>query len=138
MNNRPTHPSITMKPRPLSNSIGVSLSVFLTVLALATRSLGITVNLTPIVVSNLYSGNISLQVSGLTNGEPVRIQKFLDANTNGVVDSTDWLIQQFQIADGQGPKLVGGVTNVNIPYDLNSTGGVITTSLNLPMEGVEQ
>src|SRR3989442_1061906 len=66
---------------------------------------------TPTAVSNLYAGTISLTVTGLNSGETVIVQKYLDANTNGVVDAGDYLVQQFQLTDGVGPTLFGSVTN---------------------------
>ena len=69
---------------------------------------------------------ITLQVTGLTNGESVVVQKFLDANTNGVIDAGDLLVQQFNLTDGAN-SVIGGVTNINVPGDSNSTTGAITS-----------
>ena len=85
--------------------------------------------ITPTAVSNTYSGFITLAVTGLTNGEPVVIQKFFDLNTNGVVDSSDFLIQQFALTDGVAAT-IGGVTNLNVPGDTDATGTQITAKLN--------
>lgn len=84
----------------------------------------------PSVVSNTYSGSITLQISGLTSGDTVVVQKFLDVNSNGIVDSGDDLVQQFNLTDNQAGQVIGGVTNYNVPGDTNSTAGTITTSLN--------
>src|SRR6267378_458333 len=84
---------------------------------------------TPSAVSNTYSGTITLQVTGLTNTETVVVQKFLDLNTNGVIGSADTLVQQFTLQDGVN-SVIGGVTNRNVPGDLNSTTGAITAVLN--------
>src|ERR1035438_1714304 len=88
-------------------------------------------SVTPSAVSNTYNGTITLQVTGLTNGETVVVQKFLDANTNGVVDASDWLVQQFSLTDGQAGMSIGGIVNSNIPGDTDSTGGQITAQLNI-------
>ena len=85
---------------------------------------------TPSTVSNTYSGTITLQVTGLTNGETVVVQKFLDANTNGVVDASDWLVQQFNLTDGQAGMAIGGIVNSNVPGDTDATGAQITAQLN--------
>jgi hypothetical protein len=85
--------------------------------------------ITPSTVSNTYNGTISLQIGGLTNTETVVIQKFLDLNTNGVIDGSDWLVQQFTLQDGTN-FVIGGVTNFNVPGDLNATTGAITATLN--------
>jgi len=79
-------------------------------------------------VSNTYNGTITLQISGLTNGECREDWKFLDANTNGVVDAGDLLVQGFRLTDGQA-VVIGGVTNFDVPGDLNATTGAITTTL---------
>ena len=39
----------------------------------------VTFSISPSGVSNLYSGAITLQVAGLTNGETVVLEKYLDA-----------------------------------------------------------
>jgi hypothetical protein len=93
-------------------------------------SLGETpVFLTPAGVSNTFNGNITVQVTGLTNHETVLVQKFLDANSNGVIDAGDLLVQQFNLTDGQA-FVIGGVTNYNVPGDGNATTGAITATLN--------
>jgi hypothetical protein len=89
----------------------------------------VTFTVTPAAVSNTYNGTISLQIGGLTNTEKVVVQKFLDLNTNGVIDGTDWLVQQFNLQDGTN-FVIGGVTNFNVPGDLNATAGAITATLN--------
>ena len=80
-------------------------------------------------MSNTYSGFITLTIGGLTNAEKVVVQKFLDANTNGIIDATDLLVQQFTLQDGVS-SVIGGVTNANVPGDLNATTGAITATLN--------
>lgn len=89
----------------------------------------VTFTVTPSAVSNTYIGTITLQIGGLTNTEKVVVQKFLDLNTNSVIDGTDWLVQQFTLQDGTN-FVIGGVTNFNVPGDLNATAGQITATLN--------
>ena len=95
----------------------------------------VTFTVTPAAVSNTYSGTITLQVTGLTNTETVVVQKFLDANTNGVVNANDILMQQFQLTDGQASVFHDGgtaVTNFNVPGDTDGTAnGQITAKLYL-------
>lgn len=86
--------------------------------------------ITPAAVSNTYSGHITLQVNGLASGDSVVVQKFLDLNTNGVIEASDWLVQQFNLTDGQAGMVIGGVTNFNVPGDLDTTAGQITAKLN--------
>src|SRR2546423_1204318 len=83
----------------------------------------------PKAVSNTYSGFITLSIGGLTNTEKVVVQKFLDANTNGVIDGKDLLVQQFTLQDGVN-FVIGGLTNANVPGDSNPAAGAITASLN--------
>jgi len=88
-----------------------------------------TFTVTPSAVSNTYTGIITLQIGGLTNGETVVVQQFLDANTNGVIGAGDWLVQQFRLTDGVA-SVIGGVTNINVPGDSTPTNGAITAQMN--------
>jgi hypothetical protein len=87
-----------------------------------------TLSVSPSITSNTYPGVITLQIGGLTNTEPVVVQEFLDANHNGAVDTGELLVDTFPIADG-GVSTIGGQTNLNVPFDRNTTGGAITTTL---------
>ena len=84
---------------------------------------------TPSAVSNTYSGVITLQIGGVTNTETVVVQKFLDLNTNGIIDGGDWLVQQFTLQEGTN-FVIGGGTNFNVPGDLNPSPTNITATLN--------
>jgi len=95
--------------------------------AVSRAAVGFTLN--PSSVSNTYGGTITLQVTGLTNTETVVVQTFLDANTNGVIDGADLLVQQFSLTDGQA-SAIGGITNINVPGDSDTTAGQITAQLN--------
>src|SRR6266403_726641 len=94
-----------------------------------------TLSVTPSVTSNTYTGLITLAITGLTNGEKVVIQKYLDLNANGSIDAGEPLIDAFKISDG-GVMVIGGVTNINVPFDSNPTAGAITTTLNFPVSMV--
>jgi len=94
-----------------------------------TISAAVTFSVAPASVSNTYNGTITLQVGGLVGGDTVVVQKFLDANTNGVVDTGDMMVQQFRLTDGQAP-VIGGVTNINVPGDSNPASGAITAQWN--------
>ena len=76
-----------MKPKLLNSCI--LLLAFAACQQFAYTARAVTFSVTPSAVSNTYNGTIMLQVTGLTNGETVVVQKFLDANTNGVVDASD-------------------------------------------------
>ena len=100
-----------------------------------------TLTISPSSVSNTYAGQVMLQVTGLTNGETVVVQKYLDANSNGVVDAGDILWQQFTLTDGSASVFTNGatiVTNQSVPGDTDSTAGQITTLFSLPVSGFEQ
>jgi hypothetical protein len=121
-----------MKPKNLSSCV-VLLAIAACQPLASTASPAVTVNVTPSAVSNTYSGFITLQVAGLTNGETVVVQKFLDLNTNGVIDAGDWLVQQFNLTNLQPGMVIGGVggiVNSNVPGDTGSTAGQITAQLN--------
>jgi hypothetical protein len=91
---------------------------------------------TPSTVSNTYNGPIMLTVTGLKTNETVTVQKFLDANTNGVIDAGDLAVQPFNLTDGTN-FVIGGVTNINVPGDLNPTNGTITAALNFQADFVQ-
>ncbi len=90
----------------------------------------------PSVVSNTYNGVITLQINGLTNGVTnVVVQKFLDVNTNGVIDAGDILVQQFQLGVGQASIFTNGGTQITVtnffPGDMTlGTTGQITATFN--------
>jgi hypothetical protein len=96
---------------------------------LSTTLAAVTFTNTPSTISNTYAGNITLQINGLTNGETVVFQEFIDANTNGVIDAGDMLVQQFQLTDGQPGMVIGGVTNPVVPGDTTPRDGAITAQI---------
>jgi hypothetical protein len=97
----------------------------------------VTLTVTPPVVSNTYTGLITLNITGLTNGQQVTVQTFLDLNGNGVVDPGEPMLDAFKITDGKA-MIIGGVTNVSVPFDSNPAPGAITTTLSFapPLENI--
>ena len=91
----------------------------------------VVLTVTPAVVSNTYPGVITLGITGLTNTEKVIVEKWVDYNSNGAIDPGEWLMDSFKIAD-QGAMIIGGITNVSVPYDSDSTNGEIMTALTMP------
>jgi Carboxypeptidase regulatory-like domain len=88
-------------------------------------------SVSPSVTSNNYTGVITLNITGLTNGEQVTIQKWLDLNGNGAIDPGEPMVDTFNITDNDSTNnLIGGVTNINVPYDTNPASGAIATTLN--------
>src|SRR5258708_31408184 len=114
---------VVLRPAVILMALFVSHAVF-----------GATVSVTPNSITDQYSGAITLQIAGLNTGETVTIQKYVDANTNGVVDAADFLGQSFQLTDNHGPPVIAGVTNINVPGDLNAANGAITAQLNPVIE----
>jgi len=110
-------------------------------LATATQALSLTIyvyssavtfTVTPPVISNTYNGIITLQVKGLNSGETVTVNRYLDLNSNGVIDGGDCLVQQFELTDGQPGMVIGGITNYLVPGELDTTPGQITANLYFP------
>jgi len=89
----------------------------------------VTFTLSPSVISNTYVGAITMQINGLTNGESVVVDHFVDVNNNGIIDTNDFLFGHYFMVDGQ-RSVIGGVTNFNVPGDLTGSDGAITAVLN--------
>ena len=96
-----------------------------------------TFSVAPSTMADNNLGVVTLQIGGLQTGETAWVGKYLDANANGVADAGDSFIQAFSLTDGQ-VRVIGGVTNVNIPFDADGTSGSIKAQLNLKTSGVEQ
>ncbi|MDB6064827.1 MAG: hypothetical protein JWR26_1035 [Pedosphaera sp.] len=94
---------------------------------------------TPSITSNTYSGVITLNITGLNSGEAVTIQRWLDSNGNGLIDPGEPLVDTFKLTDNnKNNALIGGVTNLNVPFDLNSSAGAITAGLNFPSDLISE
>jgi hypothetical protein len=104
-----------------------SLSIF--IVALALHANAVTLTVTPSVISNNYAGDITLNITGLTNTEQVQVQRWFDGNANGAIDPGEQMMDSFTIADG-GAMVISGVTNINVPFDSNPATGAITTTVN--------
>jgi len=115
----PPHPRV-------SGAWPTLLLLLATLFAAAAARGGIACSITPSSISNTYSGSITLLVTGLTNGQSVLVQKYMDANGNGVIDAGDPLVQQFTLTDGNPGMVMGGITNMNVPGDRDATPGQIT------------
>ena len=100
-------------------------------------SQGATFSVLPSSVSDTYEGRIVLQIGGLSAGETVAFNKYLDANNNGFIDAADWLVQSFRLTDDQA-STIGGVTNISVAYDVNATSGAITAESSLLAAGISQ
>src|SRR5579862_5195333 len=116
-------------------------SFFLWILALclaaSPANASVTFTVTPNVVSNAYNGLVTLNINGLTNGVTnVVVQKFLDINSNNIIDSRDLLVQQFRLTVGQVNVFTNEVTGTPVtvtnvmPADTSSTTNQMTVPLN--------
>src|SRR5687767_12678774 len=106
----------------MHHSIWIQLFILSLSGVLAPPSSAATLTVSPSSTSNTYTGVITFQIGGLTNAEPVVVQEFLDANSNGIVDSDERLVETFPIADG-GASIIGGQTNLDVPFDSNVATG---------------
>jgi hypothetical protein len=95
-------------------------------------------SISPSSIGSTYTNKVTIQITNLPGGSAVVVQKYLDLNSNGIVDSGDLLFQQYQVTDGQGPTIIGGVTNFQIPWDLNPTNGDVTLMFDPHFGGGEQ
>src|SRR5437016_4348207 len=121
---KPMRPSSTLTLRPV-----FFLVLFAASLWLSPSSRGAaTLTVSPTSISNTYPGSVTLQISGLTNGETVLVERFLDANRNGTVDAGELLVQSFKVTDGQ-VTAFGGVRDANVPGDEDGAAdGQISTA----------
>src|SRR5258708_28409121 len=79
------------------------------------------VTISPAIIANDFVGKISITVTGLTTlGKTIRIEKYPDLNTNGVINppETSYLFRSFTVTDGQLP-LLAGCTNLNVVGDMD-------------------
>jgi hypothetical protein len=71
----------------------------------------------PSTLSNNFTGQIVLNVTGATIADqPLRVEKWIDLNRNGSVDSDDYVVESFDLTDGQQTR-IGGARNFNVPGD---------------------
>ncbi|MBI3874837.1 MAG: hypothetical protein HY300_02505, partial [Verrucomicrobia bacterium] len=83
-------------------------------------------------ISNYFTGSVSVTVTGLTNGETVILERYVDMNNSGTVDAGDLLVSYLTLTDGVGP-VIGGVRNVNVPGDDDgAANGTIQTKISFP------
>ena len=102
-------------------------SCFFAVLAAFTARAA-TFTVTPNVVSNNYLGLITFQMSGLSASETVQVEEFFDANSNGVVDASEYGVRFETVTDGW-PKPIAGLPNPTAFRDQDgATNGAITAS----------
>ena len=113
------------------------LSASLGLLLCGAASATVTFSISPAAVSSQYSGFITLEIDGIVNaGDTVQVDKYLDINNTGVIDSHEPLMQSFQVTDGQATTY-GGVTNGAVPGDSNPVSKNITAKLSFSSIGFD-
>ncbi len=79
---------------------------------------------------------VILQVTGITTGGAVTVERIVDADADGVIDAGEFLAEIFTITDGA-VTMIGGVRNTNIPGDEDgAVNGQISINL-MPALGPE-
>ncbi|OGT99785.1 MAG: hypothetical protein A2X80_07740 [Geobacteraceae bacterium GWB2_52_12] len=77
-----------------------------------------------------YQGNLGITVSNISPmGSEVFIEQFVDANRNGMIDASDYVIRSFKVSDG----VVSGNSNVQGDGD-GAANSAISTTLNYFMQ----
>jgi hypothetical protein len=89
-----------------------NVGLFLGIVLLFGQSLhaAVTFSVSPPAISNTYAGYLTLQIGGIASGSTVVVQKYVNANSNGVVDAGDFIVQQFNLTDGKTGMVIGGIT----------------------------
>jgi len=142
--NHPTPPMIMfMRPAGCSApshcifrflKLGVSLGLF-SCLASTTQGV-VDATLTPSTTSSTSTTPVVLHVTGLSNGDSVTVERYVDADESGTVDAGEFLAEMFTVTDGQVTS-IGGVRNTNIPGDEDlAADGQISINL-IPALGSE-
>jgi len=92
--------------------------------------------LTPPVTTSVLATPVVLHITGLTPGASATIERYMDANSNEIIDASEFLAERFTVIDGQ-VTTIGGIRNPNIPGDEDSAAdGQISVNLN-PSAGPE-
>ncbi len=107
--------------------VALTLASVLVAVPAGVRAAGVTI--APASVPADYAEQITLDVSGLTAGQTVLVETFLDYGGDGTIDFGDPIVQCFMLTDGEAAA-IGGVRNVNVPGDDDGvTDGRIRTLL---------
>ena len=86
--------------------------------------------------SSSSSTPVVLQVTGISTGGSITVERIMDADADGVVDAGEFFAERFTITDGVVTS-IGGVRNTNIPGDEDGAAdGQISMNL-MPAAGAE-
>lgn len=84
----------------------------------------------PNAITNDYTGKVIFTISGLSPGQTVAVDTYLDENANAQIDAGELFVHSISLTDGRLPW-VAGVRNLNVPGDEDATvNGVIRAELN--------
>ena len=100
----------------------VSMSCFL---LLGTAFADPTVQLNPATITSTQQTNVQLSISGLSQGQTVFVEQFVDVNQNGYVDIADALVRSFEMRDGVNSILPGMQGDED-----SSVNGAVSTTIN--------
>lgn len=86
-------------------------------------------SISPTTIDSAYVGRLTFTITGLTAGQAVNVEKYLDVNGDGVIQVTEPLAMSFKVTDGVA-SATGGVANPAIPGDTDgAVNSQITTSV---------
>src|SRR4051812_44500211 len=99
----------------------------------------VALTISPSTISNDFAGQITFNITGLSAGKTVRLEKFADLNLNGTIDPGDQLIESFTVTDGVLP-LIGGVRNLNVvgDDDAAANGSIVAGMFYPGVDGTRQ
>jgi hypothetical protein len=90
---------------------------------------GASLTISPPSIGSDFIGTVKLEVAGINSGAAIRIEKFLDENSDGQIQASEPLLQSFLVVDGQVP-VIGGITNLLVFSDADgTTNGAVTVQL---------
>src|SRR5262245_41194444 len=91
------------KVKTLRDALQLLLASTGMVICAPTTATAASFGVSPSAISDQYTGYITFSIGGLSSagGETVLVEKFFDANANGVIDAGEPLVQSFRLTDGQ-------------------------------------
>jgi len=125
------HPVKSMSTRPRNCLLYTVLAAVSLVAPAAVRA-AVSLTVTPSIITNDYTGKIVLDVTGLTPGQSIQVQRFTDFNADGQVDAEDVPVEGFAVQDGQLP-IIGGIRNRVVRGDEDATvDGKVRIEVSVP------
>jgi hypothetical protein len=117
---------------PALHAVTPTATVFVTSSVSSTNTNSVT--FTNSLPSNTDSGTkFAVQITGLSAGATVQVNRYRDPSGSGVLDTTQPLVQSFTVTDGQ-VTAFGSVTDPRIPGDTDGVSGQITAKFSIPSQ----